>query len=103
MEEKIKAVITEISEMCEKAHINEKPENFIHILIAYLRTPIKKDVIDYAINGIVANIICDAIKTCKNKEMMITTSELKILCEAIKLQDDTETEIENIKEEKSNF
>ena len=87
IEKKIEKVISDISDMCEKAHINEKPENFIHVLIAYLRTPKVKQIGDYAINGLIARIICDVIKTCKNKEMLITLDELKILCDTIRIDD----------------
>jgi hypothetical protein len=83
MDEKIKKVIDEIGDLCEKANIDSSLPNLIHILIAYIRTPEIKTEEDYAINAIVAAMIYGILPRVDHKKLKISADELRILCNAI--------------------
>jgi len=98
MESKIKEVIDELVELCERAHINHNINNLFHVLIAYLRTPKEKSEYDYTINAVIASIILNTLDEMKETEVTLDKSELAILCKSIMINIDEEP-TEEIKEE----
>lgn len=91
MKEKLEKVVDDIHNVGLNANLKNDPINFLHLLIAYLRTGKNKSEEDYGVNVIVASLIYKLVSTMKDDKIKLSKDEIQTFCSTIMADIDIDT------------